>query len=149
MTVKEKSPWYVGRRSAILARLFLEDLGAKGIAPIHGEDVGFDCFATFESPDGSTKSIAVEVKAIEEELKAPPSIRISPRDVEHWSGSNVPVLVLVIDVKHNRTYFNWARVILEANRGANVPVTKRHMAAPLRESTAEEIVQLKQEIQDA
>jgi hypothetical protein len=147
MTVKKESPWYVGQRSEILAQLFLEDLGATSVAPVQGNDIGFDCFATFESPDGATKTIAVEIKAVEEELTSPPSIALPRRLITRWLRCNVPVLVLVIDVKHNRTYFNWAKAILESNSGTGAPDTKRVLSAPLREGITEELVQLKQEIQ--
>ena len=34
------------------------------------------------------------------------------RDLEKFKNSNIPVLILVIDVKRNQYFFNWAKNLL-------------------------------------
>ncbi len=107
---KRAKPWYVPERAALLARLFLEDLGASVWATVQDEDKGpFDAIATFVNDDEASRIMAVELKATEEPVGAEFQFQDRLKSIRALQHANVPVLFPVIDVKHNQVYYGWVR----------------------------------------
>lgn len=143
---KKKEAWYVGRRAELLAELFLQELGPHYLAQASGPGSPFDFLATFVAPDGTSKSIGIEVKATQREFGSQFPL-LSPENViRGWRNSNIPVLLLVVDVKRSRFFFNWAREIREAAPSARAGRGPRGFVIPLREATDEEKECLKSEL---
>ena len=112
MTAKiAEVPWYVTKRGELLTKEFLFELAPKqAIYTGDHADHLFDYMALFLKSDGSTVTIAIAVKATEEEIEGFYPFKVS--DLEKFKNSNIPVLILVIDVKRNQYFFNWAKNIL-------------------------------------
>src|SRR5436305_599806 len=93
--------WYLGRRAELLAEQFLLNLDPIQVSAIERDDIGFDFLASF-SRGNKTSTIAVEVKAAEniEQHK----FYFSHLEVEKLQNSNIPILLIVADVKQNRLY---------------------------------------------
>ena|SRR5215471_2459873 len=131
MKTHDDKAWYIGRRGELLAEEFLLELGATYVGALQQpHDSGLDCIALFAKDDGTPIVIAVQVKATEQDINVrsllPPSL------VQRLQHTNVPVLILLVNVKHNDIYFTWAS---DAR-----PTTR------LRQATPEEKAVLKQEI---
>jgi len=106
MTKTEQKPWYVADRGELLAQVFLQDLKPVSVAR-GGKDGGVDYLATFKTPNQGLRVIAVEVKATERPVKDNYSLKADL--VSRLSTANVPVLILVVNVKSNEIYYTWAR----------------------------------------
>jgi hypothetical protein len=110
MIEKNRKTWYVGDRGELLAQLFLTELNP--ISVNHGaKDDLFDYTVTFAAPNGVLRLIVVEVKATEKPVKDKYPFRVDV--IRRLSTVNVPVLLLVVDVKNNAIYYTWARAAAE------------------------------------
>ena len=95
----------VGRRAELMAQLFLEDLEPAFLADT-AQEFGFDFLVGFTNPQGGINLTAVEVKSTDQPV-VPGHFSILWRLYYRWAHSNIPILLLVIDVKQNRVYFAW------------------------------------------
>ena len=90
------------RRGELLAELLLEDLGAEFVArPM--SDFGYDYFVGFTNPDGGLNLAAVELKATDRPVQ--PRYALPRQYFRRLANSNVPVLLLVADVRANRLFY--------------------------------------------
>jgi len=92
----------LGRRGELLAELFLQDLGADFVARPTA-DLGYDLFVGFSNPDGGVNIAAVEVKATERPIQS--RYPVQKRLFRRLANSNIPVLLLVVNVKENRLFY--------------------------------------------
>ncbi len=109
----------MGRRSELLAELFLQDLNPRFVAKAP-DDFGFDFIVGFSNRHGGVNVIAVEVKTRQTTMLRQ-QLRAGSYDL--LANSNVPGLLLVIDVKNNTVLYH----LIEPGRGrsskSNVSVT--------------------------
>jgi hypothetical protein len=94
----------IGRRSELIAELFLQDLGPKFVAKTP-DDFGFDFIVGFTNRRGGVNVIAVEVKTRQTTL---PRQQMKAASYGLLANSNVPGLLLVIDVKSNTVLYHLA-----------------------------------------
>jgi len=97
---------FIGRRGELLAELFLQDLRPRFVARADTLDVGVDFFVGFSNTRGGVNLVAVEVKATEQLSKA--RIGLARKHYTLLANSNVPGLILVVDVKQSKYYFAFA-----------------------------------------
>jgi len=123
MRLREISP--VGRRSELLAELFLQDLKPE-ILSRPTEDVGFDFLVGFRNSAGGMNMFGVEVKGTDRPLAD--SFPLERRTFLRLAESNLPAFLLVANVKQNRLFYSWiGRDAASISRGPNVvrvPVTE-------------------------
>ena len=144
MITKQKETWYVARRGELLAEQFLIELKPDYVTPMRGgADLGFDYVAFFTKPDKSPIAIAVVVKITESPINGRYPFPVS--QLRQLRGGTLPVLVLVIDVKHNEMYFNWADQAVSPDQ-ADALNKRVSCTATLRPSTPEEQEKLRHEI---
>ena len=92
----------LGRRGELLAELFLQELGAEFVARPTG-DLGYDFFVGFNNPEGGVNIAAVEVKATDRPVQH--RYPVQKRLFRRLANSNIPVLLLVANVKENRLFY--------------------------------------------
>jgi hypothetical protein len=92
----------VGRRGELLAELLLQEFGPAFVARPTA-DLGYDFFVGFPNSKGGINIAAVEVKSTEQPVKG--RFPIPKRLYRRLANSNVPVLLLVVDVKQNRLFY--------------------------------------------
>lgn len=114
----------LGRRGELLAELFLQDLGAEFVARPTA-DLGYDFFVGFNNPDGGVNLVAVEVKSTDRPVL--PRFPVQKQLFRRLAHSNIPVLLLVANVKENTLFYALPRssepgVDTNANT-VSVPVT--------------------------
>ena len=145
MTAKIDVPWYVTKRGELLTKEFLFEIEPHDLIYTgdHLEPL-FNYMALFLKPDGSPVTIAITVKATEKEIKGVYPFNVS--ELEKFKKSNIPVLMLVIDVKWNQYFLNWAANVM-INESANSG-SEKSVSVLLRHGTPEVIQQLKQEIME-
>jgi hypothetical protein len=102
MTEAESHAQMIGRRGELLAELLLQDLTPTFVAR-SPDDLGYDFFIGLPNSRGGINIAAVQVKATEKPVK--PRFRIARRSYESLANSNVPVLLLVVDVKRNQLFY--------------------------------------------
>jgi len=92
----------VARRGELLAEFFLEDFAPAFLAR-PSLDLGYDYLMGIANAEGGMNLAAVQVKATERPVPSRMPIR---RDMyDRLAHSNVPVLLLVADVKRNLLYY--------------------------------------------
>ncbi|WP_437905052.1 DUF4365 domain-containing protein [Sorangium sp. So ce327] len=91
----------VARRGELMAELFLQGLDPLFVGR-NSVDLGFDFIVGFRNPRGGLNLVAVEAKATGRPVKS--KFQISRHLHDILSKSNVPGLLLVVDVKTNRYY---------------------------------------------
>jgi hypothetical protein len=145
MTAKiAEVPWYVTKRGELLTKEFLFELAPKqAIYTGDHADHLFDYMALFLKPDGSPVTIAIAVEATEEEIEGVYPFKVS--DLEKFTNSNIPVLILVIDVKRNQCFLNWEKKAIVPERKDSLN-SEQVVSVTLRQGTPEEMQKLKQEI---
>jgi hypothetical protein len=124
----------LGRRGELLAELFLQELGAEFVARPTA-DLGYDFFVGFNNSDGGLNIAAVEVKTTDRPVH--PHYPVQKRLFRRLANSNIPVLLLVVNVKENRLFYALpASDPLVDDSGANtisIPLT------PVDETTKHEL----------
>lgn len=108
----------IDRRSELLAELFLQDLGPKFVAR-PSTDFGFDFFVGFSNSHGGVNLVTVEVKSRQ---TTEPTQQLRASTYNLLANSNVPGLVLVIDVKSNRVLYHLVPPARGVLRKQNVTV---------------------------
>jgi hypothetical protein len=116
---------YVARRGELLAELFLQDLEPEFVARATG-DVGYDFLVGFLNSRGGVNNIPVEVRATERLVQN--RFPLGRDQYRRFAYSNTPVLLVVVEVKHNRFFYTWissndAVAIPESNK-VMIPLTK-------------------------
>ena len=96
---------YVARRAELIVELFLHDLGARIVTGPDCADLGYDFLIGFKNAEGGVNLSAVEVKATEKPVSH--SYPLPRKWYALLAYSNVPSLLLVVDVKKNRLYHAW------------------------------------------
>jgi hypothetical protein len=94
----------VEHRAELMAELLLQDLRPTFVARAE-RTLGYDYFAGFPNAKGGVNVTAVEVKATDQPV--PALLPIDRRTYDRLAHSNIPVLVLVADVKQNRLFYGW------------------------------------------
>jgi hypothetical protein len=95
---------FVGRRSELLAELFLQELEPRFLSR-PSADLGFDFLVGFANPDGGVNTFAVEVKSTEQAISSP--FPIDKKSYLRLVSSNLPGLLLAVDVKQNKLFCAW------------------------------------------
>lgn len=93
---------FVARRGELLAELFLQDFSPAFLAR-PSDDLGYDYFMGLPNAGGGLNLSAVQVKPTERPVC--PSLPIRRDAYDRMAHSNVPVLLLVVDVKRNKFYY--------------------------------------------
>jgi len=92
----------IARRGELLAEFFLEDF-APALLARPSADLGFDYLMGLPNSEGGMNLAAVQVKATERPV--PSRLPIARERYDRMAHSNVPVLLLVVDVKRNLLYY--------------------------------------------
>ena len=116
---------YVARRGELLAELFLQDLKPEFVARAT-RDVGYDFLVGFRNSRGGVNNIPVEVKVTERLAQHRYPLGID--QYKRFAYSNTPVLLVVVEVKHNRFFYTW----ISSNDAVAIPERNKVMI-PLTE----------------
>ncbi|MBI4902577.1 MAG: DUF4365 domain-containing protein [Acidobacteria bacterium] len=113
----------VARRAELLVELFLQDIGATYHSG-RGDDFGYDFIAAFPNAQGGTNFSAVQVKATDRPIEG--FFALDSKWYNRFAHSNIPLLLLVVDTKHNRMFHAWldedVLKLNPGNRTVRVPV---------------------------
>ena len=113
---KSSTSSFVGRRGELLAESFIQALNPTFFAKPDTQRMPFDYFVGFTDKKGLLKTYAVEVKATEKEIGNKYTFPASKRTLDNFKNSNLPVMFLVADVKRNRLFYNWAKLLTKTDR---------------------------------
>jgi hypothetical protein len=106
MKKTRSSEHIVGRRAELMAELFLQDLNPLFISRSRTDsDIGFDFFVGFRNANGGTNTIGVVVKGTAREVLS--VYVIDALSFKRLLHSNVPGLLLVVEVKDNKLFYAW------------------------------------------
>lgn len=140
---KQSTAWYVARRGELLAQQFLLDLQPDSVVACDGVNPPFDYIAFFTSADTTLVTVGIEVKATQQDFGG--RYPFPTRHARVLLKSNIPVLVVVIDVKATQIYFNWIEDAIPKDKQALLDSVKS-CRLQLRKSSAEELIRLRTEI---
>jgi hypothetical protein len=98
MTTKEREQ-FITQRGELMAELLLQELKPRFIAHGGFDSESFDFLVGIPNEAGGVNSFAVEVKSTEQPVED--NLRVSREVFERFTQSNIPVLLLVVDVKQN------------------------------------------------
>lgn len=104
MNHKQSDTSIIGHRGELLAELFLQDLNPSFVAK-PTSDLGYDFFIGFPNLHGGINNYAVEVKATDRPV--PSRFPLETRLYQRLAHSNIPALLIVVDVKQNRVFYAW------------------------------------------
>jgi len=104
MSESKSRSLYVERRGELLTELFLQDLNPEFVARATG-DVGYDFLVGVRNSRGGVNNISVVVRTTERLVQNRFSLR--REQYKRFAYSNIPVLLIVVDVKHNRFFYSW------------------------------------------
>ena len=102
MSERSSRAHLVGRRGELLAELFLQELGPEFVAR-PAADLGYDFFVGFENADGGVNVAGVKVIATDRPVQSP--YPVQQQLFRRLANSNIPVLLLVADVKENQLFY--------------------------------------------
>jgi len=127
MTNKQSSKAYmVGRRGELIAELFLQDMNPSFVAK-PTSDLGYDFLVGFPNTNGGINNYAVQVKATEQPV--PSRFPIQTTVYKCLAHSNIPALLIVVDVKQNLLFYAWLTPEITKGRSREthtirIPVTE-------------------------
>jgi hypothetical protein len=108
-----------------MAELFLQDFEPKIVARPEDE-YSYDFLASFENDKGGINTVGVIVKATDKAV--PLKYSLDRKLYKRLVHSNLPGLLLVVDVKQNKVFFWWPQKIESAEnstaRSVTIPVTE-------------------------
>jgi len=104
MTKTTRHAQMVGRRGELMIELFLQDLDPVYVAR-SDLDFGYDFFVGFENAEGGINTSAVVARATEQAVRD--RFHFPKNRYDELSHSNIPVLLLVANVKTNQLYYAW------------------------------------------
>ena len=87
-----------------MAELFLQDLNHCFVARNISPDFGIDFFVGFKNPQGGVNLVGIEVKATQQPVNG--RFQFPREKYNFLANFNIPVLLLVVDVKENRFYYS-------------------------------------------
>lgn len=93
------------RRGELMAEIFLQELGALFVARPNFNDIVFDFIVGFKNKKGGINTTAVEVKSTSRPVTN--SFVIKKKLYNNLAHSNIPAILLVVDVKNNQLYYSW------------------------------------------
>jgi len=96
----------VDRRGELIVELFLQDLEPAFVAQ-STLDFGYDFLVGFINAEGGINTSAVVTKATEQPV--PDRYGLPKKIYEQLAYANIPVLLLVANVKENRLYHAWIK----------------------------------------
>lgn len=96
----------IGRRSELIAELFLQDLDPSYVLESDGLDVGFDFLLGVPNECGGINSVAVAVKTLSE-TPVSDYLDIDCNEFRRLRNSNLPILMLWIDEKTRDVWFGF------------------------------------------
>lgn len=131
----------MGRRAELLAELFLQELAPTFLASSKFEKVPYDFFVGFPSSSGGVNAYVVEVKSTDHPVGTHYSLRTSNRFFECLTSSNIPTILLVVDVKNNRLYYAWGNSIPKPKEppASHRTMTIKVPVVAINDSTKEEL----------
>lgn len=135
--------WYVEERGTLLAESFLLGLGPHELRILRNSEVGFDYVAFFSKLDSAPVLVGVATIATEQEVNDDYPFQVA--QLKRLQKSNIPILIVVLDVKRNEIYFNWAQDAIQENYKGLLS-RRSELPIKLRKATLEEVEKLKQEI---
>jgi hypothetical protein len=91
-----------------MAQLFLTELGANVWTTDDAGSGPFDLIAAFHTADKKLRISAIEVKSTEQPVGEDFHFQANPKTIRGLQHANIPVLVLVVDVKRNELFWGWA-----------------------------------------
>lgn len=94
-----------GRRAELMTELFLQELNPILVAQANNLDYEFDYLIAFHNNHGGINTFAVEVKSTEKPVAETFVLRSKAYNL--LANSNIPVLLLVVDVKKNEFFYAW------------------------------------------
>jgi hypothetical protein len=126
MTTKKSQADMIGRRGELMAELFLQDLNPSFVAK-PTSDFGYDFYLGVQNADGGINNYAVQVKATSRPV--PSRFPLNMKLFKLLTHSNIPGLLIVADVKHNKLFYAWLTrekgdVDQEGNNIVRIPVTE-------------------------
>lgn len=116
----------IGRRGELMAELFLQELNPTFVAK-PTTDFGYDFYLGFQNTNGGINNFAIQVKATSRPV--PSMFPISTKLYKLLTNSNIPALLIVVDVKQNKLYYAW----LSAEISGVVEETKSTIRIPVIE----------------
>lgn len=123
MTATQQNIHNISRRGELMAELFLQELQPLFIARAEASEFVFDYFVGFKNEQGGINAIGVEVKATDMPIRE--TYQLPTRTYELFEHSNVPVLLLVVNVKENNLYYAFPSDNLPVRKGritTSIPV---------------------------
>jgi len=106
MTFKQSKAELIGRRAELIAELFFQDLNPEYVAqPV--PHVGYDLLVGFANSRGGINNYIVEVKSTERPVSS--LFPLQTKIYNRLANSNIPALLLVVDVKQNQVFYGWLR----------------------------------------
>jgi hypothetical protein len=135
--------WYVAQRAELLAEQFVLDIHPSSVIKNKIPGPPFDFLAMFMRPDDSPVVIGVEVKATQHEISG--AYPFPAKQAVRLLHSNIPILILVIDVKSNDIWFNWIRDAIPPDKQDKL-ADLHTCRLKLRKSSVEAVEHLRDEI---
>ena len=135
MTIKNSQAYMIGRRGELIAELFLQDLNPSFVAK-PTSDFGYDFYLGFQNANGGINNYAVQVKATSRPV--PSRFPINTKLYKLLTHSNIPALLIVVDVKQNKLFYAWLTPGLTED-GQETQTTIRIPVTEVNESVKEEL----------
>jgi len=88
-----------------MAELLLNELGASSILRPAAQNVAYDLLVGFSNKQAGVNTFAIEIKATERPVQECYRMRFD--SYARLANSNIPSMLLVVDVKRNRMYYAW------------------------------------------
>jgi hypothetical protein len=106
-------------RAELLVKIFIEDLKPSQFLKAESEKLDFDFLVAFKKPGGGLKFCAIDVKQTDSVVNGKYRFRTGRRSIDSFK-SNMPMIIIVADTKHNQLYYGLASEIKKVN-GAHRP----------------------------
>lgn len=131
MSEQNVSNQVAARRGELLAELFFQELNPAFISRPTTEELGYDLLVGIPNAKKGINTFAVQISGTEKDPGA--HFPMPRKNFIRMAHSNVPGLLLVVNVKQNRLYYGWLRSDSSPVRGNSVAVPLVELEGAARE----------------
>ncbi len=117
--MKKQKDNFIRRRGELFAELFLQELNPFFILS-QQVDSSYDFLVGFPNPYGGINNYTVEVKSTECHVGS--EYRLNAKQYEILANSNIPALLLVVDVKENKIFYSLVIPYAEKVKSSTIAV---------------------------
>jgi hypothetical protein len=114
--LSRKYPWYVAARAQTMAELLLEKIFPQQRLVAQDPSFPYDFLLSLKAR-AADRFVGVEIRAVERDPAERYTFQVRPQALQRLQSADVQILILILNVKENHSFYAWADEIQPRGHG--------------------------------